>query len=248
MRGVTPLRLGLAIWIAVFAFTDARRRAGVPRHGHRPRHRPGGPGHAGRDGHGHQHRRPTRSPRRSPSSEGVYSLPFLKPGLYKVAAELQGFNRYEQDKVQLEIGQSRTINIQLAVGAVTEVVTVVSEALETVEGRPRHGHRQRPRHRAAAQRAQPVHAVVSRAGHHLQRAGDLPAPVRQRRHRRLVDQRRPEPQQRVPARRRAQQLDPGRQQRRLRAAGRLGAGVQDRHQQLRRAVRPHGRRRRSTCR
>jgi hypothetical protein len=65
------------------------------------------------------------------TSEGVYTLPFLKPGLYKVAAELQGFNRYEQDKVQLDLGQSRTINIQLAVGAVTEVVTVVSEAVES---------------------------------------------------------------------------------------------------------------------
>jgi hypothetical protein len=67
------------------------------------------------------------------NSEGVYALPFLRPGIYKVTAELQGFNKYEQDKVQLELGQQRTINIPLAVGAVTEVVTVVSEAVESTK-------------------------------------------------------------------------------------------------------------------
>ena len=108
----------------------------------------------------------------------------------------------------------------------------------------RHGHRQRPHRRAAAEVAQPVDARRARRRRQLQRPGHLPAPVRQRRDRRLVDQRRPEPQQRVPARRRAQQRHPGRQQHRLRAAGRSGAGIQDRHQLLRRAVRPHRRRRR----
>ena len=178
------------------------------------------------------------------SAEGVYSLPFLKPGVYKVSAELEGFRKYEQDKVQLEVGQARTINIALQVGSAHRGGHRRQRSGRSDEGRPRHGHRQRARHRAAAERAQSVHAVVPLAGHHLQRAGDLSAAVRQRRDRRLVDQRRPEPQQRVPARRRAEQLDPGRQQHRLRAAGRRGAGVQDRHQQLRRAVRPHRGRRR----
>jgi hypothetical protein len=64
------------------------------------------------------------------NAEGVYSLPFLKPGVYKVNAELQGFSKYEQEKVELEVGQARTINIQLQVGSLAEVVTVVSEAIE----------------------------------------------------------------------------------------------------------------------
>ncbi len=64
------------------------------------------------------------------SAEGVYTLPFLRPGLYKVTAELEGFSRYEQPRVQLELGQAQTINIQLQVGSVSEVVTVVSEAVE----------------------------------------------------------------------------------------------------------------------
>jgi Carboxypeptidase regulatory-like domain/TonB-dependent Receptor Plug Domain len=64
------------------------------------------------------------------SEEGAYSLPFLKPGIYSVAAELSGFSRYEQPRVELELGQARTINIQLQVGALTETVTVTSEAVE----------------------------------------------------------------------------------------------------------------------
>ncbi len=225
---------------------DLRRsgtRAGVPRHGHRPRHRSGGPGDAGRHRHG-TNTQTNEVATAVTNTEGVYSLPFLKPGVYKVNAELAGLqqatNRTRSSSRSARPARSTSSS---QVGAVTEVVTVVSEAGRGLEGRPRHGHRQRARHRAAAQRAQPVHAVVPVAGHHLQRPGDLSAPLRQRRHRRLVDQRRPEPQQRVPARRRAEQLHPGRQQHRLRAAGRLGAGVQDRHQQLRRAVRTHGGRR-----
>lgn len=64
------------------------------------------------------------------NEQGVYSLPFLRPGVYKVTAELEGFSKYEQDQVQLELGQARTINIQLQVGNLSEVVTVVSEAIE----------------------------------------------------------------------------------------------------------------------
>ena len=169
--------------------------------------------------------------------------PFLRPGIYKVAARAAGL-----PPVRAGLGAARSRPVaddqHRAAGRRPDRSRHRRrEAIEVDEGRSRHRHRQPAHHRAAAERAQSVHAVVSLAGHHLQRAGDLSAAVRQRRHRRLVDQRRPEPQQRVPARRRAEQLDPGRQQHRLRAAGRRRAGVQDRHQQLRRAVRPHRRRR-----
>ena len=90
----------------------------------------------------------------------------------------------------------------------------------------------------------PMALVVARRRRQLQRPGDLPPSVRQRRARRLVDERRTEQQQRVPARRRAEQRQPGRQQHRLRAAGGSRPGNEDLHQLLRRAVRPHRRRRR----
>ena len=64
------------------------------------------------------------------SGEGLYSLPFLRPGVYTVAAELEGFRKYSREKVQLEVGQTQTINIALEIGTLTEVVSVVSEAVE----------------------------------------------------------------------------------------------------------------------
>src|SRR2546426_2909279 len=62
------------------------------------------------------------------SAEGLYSLPFLRPGLYTISAELQGFRKYAQDAVPLEVGQTMAIDVQLEVGEVTEAVTVTSEA------------------------------------------------------------------------------------------------------------------------
>src|SRR4029453_17797749 len=65
-------------------------------------------------------------------NEGLYTLPYLRPGKYKVAAQLQGFRRFEQ-LVQLEVGQSQTVNIALQIGALTETVTVVAESTEVTK-------------------------------------------------------------------------------------------------------------------
>jgi hypothetical protein len=62
------------------------------------------------------------------STEGVYSLPFLRPGVYTVTAELQGFRKYSQDGVQLEVGQTAALNITLQLGSVSETVTVTGES------------------------------------------------------------------------------------------------------------------------
>jgi hypothetical protein len=63
------------------------------------------------------------------NSNGVYSLPFLRPGSYKLSAELTGFRKHEQ-QMQLEVGQSQTVNITLEVGALTETVTVASQVAQ----------------------------------------------------------------------------------------------------------------------
>ena len=67
------------------------------------------------------------------NSEGVYSLPFLRPGNYTVSAELEGFRKYTQEGVGLQVGQTQAINITLQVGLMTETVTVTGAAplLET---------------------------------------------------------------------------------------------------------------------
>src|SRR5882762_9799393 len=67
------------------------------------------------------------------TGDGAYTIPFLKPGVYTVSAELTGFKRVTQPNVQLEVGQTSTINFQLQLGTVSEELTVTGESpvLET---------------------------------------------------------------------------------------------------------------------
>ena len=67
------------------------------------------------------------------SGDGLYNLPFLKPGLYTVTVELEGFRKHTQDKVQLEVGSTITLAIQMQIGSISETVTVVSEAVEATK-------------------------------------------------------------------------------------------------------------------
>lgn len=67
------------------------------------------------------------------NAEGAYTLPFLRPGLYTLTAELEGFQKFVRSNFRLEVSQTATINVTLGVGALTEEVTVSSQAppLET---------------------------------------------------------------------------------------------------------------------
>ena len=144
------------------------------------------------------------------NTEGAYTLPFLRPGLYTLTVELSGFQKNIRKDMRLEVGQVATVNVQLGVGADRDGERLVrSAAARDQPRRPRPGHRQRPHRRAAAAVAQPDGARRARRRRELQRPGHLPAPLRQRRARRLVDERRPEPQQRVPARRRPNNANQG---------------------------------------
>lgn len=59
-------------------------------------------------------------------SQGVYRIIDLRPGTYRVTFTLPGFRVVVREGVQLNTGFTATINIQLAVGAVEETVTVSS--------------------------------------------------------------------------------------------------------------------------
>jgi hypothetical protein len=59
---------------------------------------------------------------------GVYRAPLLPLGRYRVAAELQGFKKFEQQGLTISAGQSAVINVTLSVGSMSETVTVTSEA------------------------------------------------------------------------------------------------------------------------
>jgi len=67
------------------------------------------------------------------NSTGYYQAPLLLPGNYRVAAELQGFKTSVRSGVTLSVAQQITVDMALAVGAVSETVTVSGEApiLET---------------------------------------------------------------------------------------------------------------------
>ena len=62
------------------------------------------------------------------NQEGTYTFPALQPGVYVVAVEVTGFKRSVQSGVVLQIAQATRLDISLEVGAITESVSVVSEA------------------------------------------------------------------------------------------------------------------------
>ena len=65
--------------------------------------------------------------------QGNYTIPFLRPGSYTLTADLQGFQKYTRSGLVLEVNQTATINVQLALGGLTEEVNVTAESplLET---------------------------------------------------------------------------------------------------------------------
>jgi hypothetical protein len=67
------------------------------------------------------------------NQQGSYTIPFLRPGLYALTAEMSGFQKYSRTDMRLEVSQVAIINAQLGVGGVTESVNVSAESplLET---------------------------------------------------------------------------------------------------------------------
>src|SRR4029450_6276557 len=62
------------------------------------------------------------------NDRGVYRAPLLPLGAYRVSAELQGFKKYDQAGISLSAGQVAVVDVKLAVGAVTETVSVTADA------------------------------------------------------------------------------------------------------------------------
>ena len=54
------------------------------------------------------------------NENGLYRAQLLPLGNYRIAAELQGFKKFEQTGVTLRAGQTAVINVTLSVGAVAE--------------------------------------------------------------------------------------------------------------------------------
>ena len=62
------------------------------------------------------------------NADGTYFVSGIVPGLYEITAELQAFKKYSRKDVRLEVGKTTTIDIELAVGALEEVVAVTAES------------------------------------------------------------------------------------------------------------------------
>lgn len=61
---------------------------------------------------------------------GKYLLPLLSPGLYKVEASKQDFRTAEFEQVRINITETATLNMQLAVGSFKEVMTVEAQPMQ----------------------------------------------------------------------------------------------------------------------
>jgi uncharacterized membrane protein len=60
--------------------------------------------------------------------EGVYTVTNLRPGLYNVTVEAQGFRRFVQEGVRLMTGERIRLDVALTVGGVNEEVKVTADA------------------------------------------------------------------------------------------------------------------------
>ena len=87
------------------------------------------------------------------SSSGVYTVPGLSPGDYRIDVELAGFRMIRRQGVRVETGETVRLDFVLEVGTLTDAVTVVADAStlratgslgqviseDTIEGLPLNG-------------------------------------------------------------------------------------------------------------
>jgi outer membrane receptor protein involved in Fe transport len=65
------------------------------------------------------------------NAQGEYVFAGLVPGVYEVTAELSGFSTH-QTKTNVPVGATVNVNVQMAVGAQSEVITVVGETAAAI--------------------------------------------------------------------------------------------------------------------
>lgn len=61
-------------------------------------------------------------------ADGLYTVPFLAPGRYRIDVEASGFKHYLQDNLEVNAGDRVGVDIQLELGQLNETVTVTAEA------------------------------------------------------------------------------------------------------------------------
>src|SRR5580765_2803451 len=66
------------------------------------------------------------------SSDGVYTLPFLEPGVYRIEISAPGFQTVKRESITLAVGQKLSLSTQLPVGQATTEITVTGQQ-ETIQ-------------------------------------------------------------------------------------------------------------------
>ncbi len=61
------------------------------------------------------------------NASGGFIFPYVTPGSYQLTVEYAGFKTFSQPGITIETGATRTVDVKLDVGEVTEVVTVEAE-------------------------------------------------------------------------------------------------------------------------
>src|SRR6188474_1092432 len=62
------------------------------------------------------------------NSEGMYRFPAIPPGTYALSYELPGFNTLKREGIEIRLGFTAQINVELAVASLQETVTVTGES------------------------------------------------------------------------------------------------------------------------
>ena len=62
------------------------------------------------------------------TATGHYRFPALPPGTYSLTYELAGFSVVKREGIQIALGFTATVNVELAVAAIQEVVTVTGDS------------------------------------------------------------------------------------------------------------------------
>src|SRR5262245_33883628 len=69
-------------------------------------------------------------------SEGSYVFPQVPVDTYSIEVSMQGFKRYEIPNIKLDVNQKARVDVELAVGQITELISVNSDTklVNTVDG------------------------------------------------------------------------------------------------------------------
>jgi Ca-activated chloride channel family protein len=68
------------------------------------------------------------APTTTTNAEGIYRFPNLAPGVYQITVELTGFTSSTQTGIQVALGGTSEVGVQLKISAQQESVTVIAQS------------------------------------------------------------------------------------------------------------------------